>query len=204
MTNNEPKTTTNQQKQNAVHSRPKRIDAQRKMDAVLKAAAQVFTKSGVDATVREIAKQAGVGLGTVYRHFPQRSDLIVAVYQKQVDECANAAEKLANQYEPFEALSRWMLCYTNFIATKRGLAKGLSSSDPTYSALPGYLFNHLGPALQMLLDAAVESKSIRDEFHANELLIAIAALGRAEHDEQSVQLKKTVGLLVDGLRFIQH
>uniref|UniRef100_A0A2A4YSU3 Uncharacterized protein n=1 Tax=OCS116 cluster bacterium TaxID=2030921 RepID=A0A2A4YSU3_9PROT len=97
-----------------------------------------------------------------------------------------------------------MLCYTNFIATKRGLAKGLSSSDPTYNALPGYLFSHLGPALQMLLDAAVESKSIRDEFLANELLIAIAALGRAEHDEHSVQLKKTVGLLVDGLRFIQH
>lgn len=204
MTDNDSKITANQQKQNATHSRPKRIDAQRKMDSVLKAAVQVFAKSGVDATVREIAKQAGVGLGTVYRHFPQRSDLIVAVYQKQVDECANAAAKLANQYEPFEALSHWMLCYTDFITTKRGLAKGLSSSDPTYSALPGYLFSHLGPALQMLLDAAVESKSIRDEFQANELLLAIAALGRADHDEQSVQLKKTVGLLVDGLRFIQH
>lgn len=180
--------------------RPKRADARRKMSALLKAALEVFEKSGVDAPVREIADRAGVGLGTVYRHFPQRSDLIVAVYRGQVDECADAAAALASRHEPFEALARWMRRFADFIATKRGLARGLNSSDPAYSALPSYFFARLGPALQMLLDAAVESKAIRRGFEASELLQAVAALGRGGHDEQPVQSGKMVKLLVDGLR----
>src|ERR1700749_3405386 len=82
--------------------RRKRADARRKMDSLLQAAMEVFKKSGVDAPVREIAEKAGVGLGTVYRHFPQRSDLIVAVCQTQVDVCADAAAEMARKYEPGE------------------------------------------------------------------------------------------------------
>jgi AcrR family transcriptional regulator len=181
--------------------RPKRADAQRKMDSLVQAALEVFAESGVEAPVREIAERAGVGLGTVYRHFPQRSDLIVAVYRSQVDECADAAAKLASRHEPFEALVRWMRRFADFIATKRGLARGLNSSDPAYSALPGYFFARLGPALQMLLDAAIESKAIRRGFKASELLQAVAALGRGGHDEEPVHLRKMVELLVDGLRY---
>ena len=181
-------------------SRPKRADAQRKMNALLKAALDVFEESGVEAPVREIADRAGVGLGTVYRHFPQRSDLIVAVYQSQVDECADAAATLASRHAPFEALARWMRRFADFIATKRGLARGLNSSDPAYSALPSYFFARLCPALQMLLDAAIASNSIRRGFDATELLQAVAALGRGGHDEHPVHLRKMVALLVDGLR----
>ena len=194
---------TARQKQDEAVSRPKRADAQRKMNALLKAALDVFAESGVDAPVREIAKRAGVGIGTLYRHFPQRSELIVAVYRSQVDECAEAAAKLAGRYEPFEALARWMQRFVDFIATKRGMARGLNSSDPAYSALPGYFFSRLGPELQMLLDAAVESKAIRPGFKANELLQAVAALGRGAPDEQPVHLRKMVELLVDGLRYGQ-
>ncbi|WP_052365302.1 TetR/AcrR family transcriptional regulator [Halotalea alkalilenta] len=180
--------------------RPKRADAQRKKAALVKAALEVFTESGVDAPVREIAQRAGVGLGTVYRHFPQRSDLIVAVYRSQVDECADAAAVLAGRHEPFEALAGWMRCFADFISTKRGLARGLNSSDPAYSALPGYFFSRLGPALQMLLDAAIDSGAIRRGYQANELLQAVAALGRGGHDKEPGHLHKMVELLVDGLR----
>jgi AcrR family transcriptional regulator len=197
------KTATSRPEQDEGMPRSKRSDAQRKMNAVVKAALEVFAESGVDAPVREIAERAGVGLGTVYRHFPQRSDLIVAVYRSQVDECAEAATKLASRHEPFEALARWMRRFADFIATKRGLARGLNSSDPAYSALPGYFFARLGPALQMLLDAAMESQAIRRGFNARELLQAVAALGRGGHDEESVHLRKMVELLVDGLRYGQ-
>src|ERR1700761_1702614 len=85
--------------------RPVRADARRNLDALLEAALQVFATSGVDAPVREVADKAGVGVGTLYRHFPQRSDLIVAVMRHEVDACADAAEHIATEHEPGEALS---------------------------------------------------------------------------------------------------
>jgi AcrR family transcriptional regulator len=118
------------------------------MSALLEAAMEAFRTSGVDAPVREIAEKAGVGLGTVYRHFPQRSELIKAVFQSQVDACANAAAELSRQYEPGEALAYWMQRYVDFISTKRGLAAALDSGDPAYSALEGLSNTRLLPALK--------------------------------------------------------
>src|SRR5271156_3873742 len=103
-------------------AKPVRADAQRSLDALLEAALAVFAASGVDAPVREIAIQAGVGVGTVYRHFPHRSDLVAAVFRHEVDACANAAAALAAAHPPAEALSRWLQRFAAFIATKRGLA----------------------------------------------------------------------------------
>ena len=131
-----------------------RADARRNMDAVLEAAKAVFVASGVDAPVREIADKAGVGVGTVYRHFPRRSDLVAAVFRREVDACATAAAVLAKAHGPGDALGKWLRRYTSFIATKRGLASALHSGDPTFDALPAYFQQHLGPALQSLLDAA--------------------------------------------------
>src|ERR1700759_2906222 len=84
-----------------------RADAQRNLDALLQSAKAVFATSGVDAPVREIAEQAGVGVGTVYRHFPQRSDLIAAVFRQEIDACADTAALLAAPDEPGEDLARW-------------------------------------------------------------------------------------------------
>lgn len=181
--------------------RPKRADAQRKMDSLLKAAAEVFQRSGVDAPVREIAERAGVGLGTVYRHFPQRSDLIKAVFQSGVDACADAARELASQYEPADALAHWMQRYVDFIATKRGLAAALRSGDPAYSALP-HLFNtRLLPALTTLLDAAVAAGTVRSGMDAEELLHAVANLCGVSHHREPAYARRMVTLLVDGLRY---
>ena len=134
-----------------------RADAQRNIDALLDAAKSVFATSGVDAPVREVATKAGVGLGTVYRHFPQRSDLVAAVFRREVDACAAAAPVLAEKHDPGEALARWLHRYTQFIAAKRGLAAALHSGDPAFNALPAYFEEHLGPALDSLLTAAARA-----------------------------------------------
>ena len=190
-------------KQEPKQGKPRRMraDAQRKMSSLLQSAMEVFAKSGVDAPVREIAERAGVGLGTVYRHFPQRSDLIVAVFQTQVDACADAASVIARKYEPGEALARWMQRYVDFIATKRGLAAALHSGDPAYSALPGYFDKRLRPALRTLLDAAVRAKVVRPAIEADDLLRAVATLCHGARGEEPAYARKMVELLVDGLRY---
>jgi AcrR family transcriptional regulator len=185
------------------NSKPRqmRSDGQRKMSSILEAAMQVFAKSGVDAPVRKIAERAGVGLGTVYRHFPQRSDLIVSVFRTQMDACADAAPALARKYEPGEALARWMHRYMDFVATKRGLAAALHSGDPAYSALPGYFDKRLQPALETLLEAAVAAGVVRPGIEANDLLRAVATLCHGPHGEEPVYARRMVELLVDGLRY---
>jgi AcrR family transcriptional regulator len=181
--------------------RPMRVDAQRKMASLLQAAMEVFAESGVDAPVREIAERAGVGLGTVYRHFPHRSNLIVAVFQSRVDACADAASVLASKYEPGEALARWMQRFVDFIATKRGLAAALHSGDPAYSALPGYFNKRLLPALKTLLDTAVAAGVVRPGIEAEDLLRAVATLCHGPHGNEPVYARRMVALLVDGLRY---
>ena len=178
-----------------------RADAQRKMASLLQSAMEVFRTSGVDAPVREIAERAGVGLGTVYRHFPQRSDLIVAVFKNQMDACADAASVMASKYEPGEALARWMQRYVDFIGTKRGLAAALHSGDPAYSALPGYFDKRLRPALKILLDAAVAARVVRPGIEADDLLRAVATLCHGPHGQEPVYARRMVELLVDGLRY---
>ena len=162
---------------------------------------EIFSRSGVDAPVREIAEKAGVGLGTVYRHFPQRSDLIVAVFQTQVDACAESAAVFAAKYEPGEALALWMQRFVSFIATKRGLAAALHSGDPAYTALPAYFSKHLLPALKMLLDSAVAAKAVRADVQAGDLLSAVGTLCRGPQDEDLTYARKMTEVLVDGLRY---
>jgi AcrR family transcriptional regulator len=182
-------------------ARPMRADALRKMASLLKAAEEIFQESGVDAPVRSIAERAGVGLGTVYRHFPQRSDLIKAVFQSRVDACADAASELASQYEPGEALARWMQRFVDFIATKRGLAAALHSGDPAYRALPRLFNTRLLPALKSLMDAAVAAGAVRPGIDAEELLHAVANLCRVSHEKEPAYARRMVALLVDGLRY---
>src|SRR6185369_8878736 len=102
-----------------------RADARRSLDALVNAAKAVFATSGVDAPVREIADKAGVGIGTLYRHFPQRADLVTAVFRSEIEACADATPLFAAQYLPGEALERWVERFVGFIATKRGLVVAL-------------------------------------------------------------------------------
>jgi AcrR family transcriptional regulator len=178
-----------------------RADAQRNIDSLLEAAKAVFGTSGVDAPAKEIADLAGVGVGTLYRHFPQRSDLVKAVFQREVDACAAAAPELAAAHAPGEALALWLHRYTEYLATKRGLAPALHSGDPAFEALPGYFRQHLGPALGSLLETAAASGEIRADISPKDLLHAVANLCQPVADEGVAYSQRMVGLLIDGLRY---
>jgi len=177
---------------------PLRADARRNYEALIDAAAAVFAASGVDAPIKEIADRAGVGVGTVYRRFPKRSDLIVAVFRREVDDCAAAARVLAAEYEPFEALSRWIQRYLNLIIAKRGLAAALHSGEPAYESLPGYFEKRLVPSLQVLLEAA--DREIRADISAAELLRAAALLCSPAGSGDFALTRRMVALLINGLR----
>ena len=178
-----------------------RADAQRNLDSLIEAAKAVFSSSGVDAPVREIATRAGVGIATVYRHFPQRSDLVAAVYRREVDACVSAAAALARDHEPGEALTRWLDRYMRFIATKRGLAAAYHSGVPAFEALPAYFRQRLEPALQSLLQAAVAAGQARADVAPYDLLRAVANLSAAGADVDTGHGRRMVDLLIDGLRY---
>jgi AcrR family transcriptional regulator len=155
----------------------------------------------VDAPAKEIADLAGVGVGTLYRHFPQRSDLISAVFRREIDACAAAAPRLAASHDPDEALELWLQRYTMFVVTKHGLAAALHSGDPAFNALPSYFHERLGPALQTLLETAETAGAVRGGMDPLDLLGAVANLcipppGSDDHS----RAHRMVALLMDGLR----
>ena len=178
-----------------------RADAQRNIDALLQAAFEVFKTSGLGAPVREIAEKAGVGIGTLYRHFPQRSDLVAAVFRHEIDAYADAALILAAEHDLDEALARWMQLYAAFIATKRGLASALHSGNPAFDSLPAYFQKRLLPAFRTLLDAAVAAGEVRADIDANDLLSAVAKLCQQSDDDDPDRARRMVALLIDGLRY---
>jgi len=178
-----------------------RADAVRNVDSLLEAAKAVFATSGVDAPAKEIADLAGVGVGTLYRHFPQRSDLVKAVFQRGVDACADAAPAVAAAADPAAALAAWLHRYTEFLATKRGLAAALHSGDPAFDALPGYFAGRLEPALGSLLEAAAASGEIRADISPRELLHAVATLCMPVAGDGVAYSQRMVALLIDGLRY---
>ncbi|HEY0122065.1 MAG TPA: helix-turn-helix domain-containing protein [Rhizobium sp.] len=178
-----------------------RADAQRNIEIVIEAARAAFATFGVEAPMREIAEKAGVGVGTIYRHFPQRADLIAAVFRHEVDACADAAKRLADELEPGEALDRWMQRYVDFIVAKRGLAAALHSGDSAFETLPAYFDKRLEPALQALLDSAIKAGEIRADVQPHDLLRAVASLCMPSSDGDPAHARRLVALLVDGLRY---
>jgi AcrR family transcriptional regulator len=181
--------------------RPMRADARRNVDSLLRAAMTVFAGAGVNAPMRTIAAEAGVGVGTLYRHFPQRSDLIKAIIQREVDACVEAAATLGKTQAPGEALASWVQRLVDFVATKRGLGPALQSGDAAYQSLPNYVLGQLTPALSTLLDAAAASGEIRADVDARELLLAALRLATPASDGEPAEARRMVALLVDGLRF---
>jgi AcrR family transcriptional regulator len=179
-----------------------RVDAQRNIDALLAAAKEEFAAQGVDVNVRAIAARAGVGTATLYRHYPLRSDLISAVFRREIDDCAAEAPVLAAAHDPGQALELWLQRYTEFVATKHGLAAALHSGDPAYSALPVYFHEHVGPALHMLLLNAEAAGAVRGGVDPLDLLGAVANLCiPAPGSDDNSRAHRMVALLIDGLRY---
>lgn len=180
-------------------SRRQRSDAQRNIVALVEAAKTVFAGSGVDAPAKEITDLAGVGVGTLYRHFPRRSDLIVAVLQHEIDECVEAAEELGATLRPWEALMGWIERFADFVGTKRGLASALHSGDPAYDDLPQHLTDRLEPALQTLLARAVDGGYARDDVTAREVLTTIALICQPVRGEQPSFNQRMTRVFMEGL-----
>ncbi len=131
----------------------KRSDARRNEETLLAAAAAAFVASGVDVPVRAIAARAGVGVGTMYRHFPTRADLVVAVYRHQVETCAQAGPTLLNDSSsPLAALTDWIDLFIDFLITKHGLASALRSDSAAFATLHAYFLDRLVPVCAELLD----------------------------------------------------
>ncbi len=170
-----------------------RADALRSQTALLDAAAAVFVNGGVDAPVRDIAAEAGVGVGTIYRHFPTRADLIVAVYRHQVEACAEAGT-------PSAALTRWIDLFVDFLVTKHGLAAALRSDDAGFDALHAYFVDRLVPVCSQLIDAATPSGEIRSDVDAYQLMRGVGNLCIGAESDERYDARRLVGLLLQGLR----
>ncbi|MFC9234251.1 TetR/AcrR family transcriptional regulator [Streptomyces decoyicus] len=182
-------------------ARPKRTDARRNKETLLDAAAAVFVRSGVEAPVRDIAAEAGVGMGTIYRHFPTRADLIIAVYRHQVEACAEAGPALlASSATPHAALEHWINLFVDFLVTKHGLASVLQSDNAGFETLHSYFLDRLVPVCTQLLDAAVASGEIRSDLEAYALMRGVGNLCIGADNDPRYDARPLVGLLVAGLR----
>ncbi|ALU95569.1 TetR family transcriptional regulator [Streptomyces globisporus C-1027] len=182
-------------------ARPKRADAVRNQQTLLAAAAEVFVTSGVDAPIREIAQRAGVGMGTIYRHFPTRADLVVAVYRHQVEACAEAGPTLlAEEESPFTALERWVDLFVDFLVTKHGLADALRSDSGGFEALHAYFLDRLVPVCGQMLDAAVGTGEVRPGTEPYELMRGVGNLCVGRDDDPRYDPRRLVDLLLRGLR----
>lgn len=178
-----------------------RADGERSLTALLKAAKAVFAEAGLDAPVRDIAARAGVGVGTLYRHFPRRPDLIAAVFRRELDACADEADALGASLPPFEALATWMDRFVDLALTKFGLVQALHSGKPAFDALPARREERLIPAFHRLFDRAVAAGEIRGDIDADAFLRAAGSLCLSVQGTQPQQAPRLVALLVDGLRY---
>ncbi|MFI5854587.1 TetR/AcrR family transcriptional regulator [Streptomyces parvulus] len=182
-------------------ARPKRADARRNEKTLLDAAAAVFVRAGVEAPVRDIAAEAGVGTATIYRHFPTRADLIIGVYRHQVEACAEAGpELLASAPTPYEALARWIDLFVDFLVTKHGLAGVLQPDNTGFETLHAYFLDRLVPVCTDLLDAATTSGEIHSDVPAVALMRGVGNLCIGAENDPAYDARRMVGLLVGGLR----
>src|SRR5689334_23022038 len=160
----------------------------------------MFVRSGVDAPVRDIAAAAGVGMGTIYRHFPTRADLIIAVYRHQVDACAEAGPALlASSSTPHTALTQWIDLFVDFLITKHGLAAALQSDKARFETLHAYFLDRLVPVCAQLLDAAVAAGEIRPGTDAYGLLFGVGNLCAGAGADSRYDARRMAGLLIAGL-----
>lgn len=179
----------------------KRADARRNEETLLEAAGAAFLASGVDAPVRDIAARAGVGIGTIYRHFPTRADLIVAVYRHQVEACAEAGPVLlATSDTPHGALAQWIDLFVDFLVTKQGLAEALRSDDAAFQNLHSYFLDRLVPVCSGLLEAAATAGQILPGIGAYELMRGVGNLCIGAGADRRYNARRMVELLIAGLR----
>ncbi|GAB3842474.1 TetR/AcrR family transcriptional regulator [Nesterenkonia populi] len=183
-------------------ARRRRADAERNLSALLDAAKAVFAASGVHAPAKEITDNAGLGVGTLYRHFPRRADLVVAVLRHEIDACAEAAAAMRAEHTPYEALRQWVSRYVELVGTKRGLAEALHSDDQAFAGLRDDVAERLEPVVTELIADALDADEMVAGLDARELLYAIGLLGQpvSAADIGADYNQRMVAVFMEGLR----
>ena len=181
--------------------RKPRTDAQRNRARILEAAKGAFTRSGATASLDEIATQAGVGPGTLYRHFPTRDALLEAVYRAEVEKLAGAERKFAESMPPMEALRAWMLLFVEYIATKKIIAPALNAAIGGHSKVIQASYAPIHEAIHALVKRAIKSGDIRKDLDPVDLLralIGVAYMSASPDWQQSA--RRLVDILISGSR----
>ena len=182
-------------------ARKPRADSVRNRDRVLDAARTVFAEGGPAASLEGVARQGGVGIGTLYRHFPTRQALFEAVYRREVEQLVELAATFETDLPPLEALARWMHANVEFVATKKGMSAALAIAVHASSGLTAYSMDRLGQAVGMLLARAVKAGAIRDDISPEDILRTIVGLCYT-HDKPGWQsnVHRLVDVFMAGLR----
>ena len=180
--------------------RKPRSDSIRNRERLLKAAARVFSAGGPDASLEAVARRAGVGIGTLYRHFPTREALFEAVYRREVDDLGDLAERLARDLPPVEALRRWLRANVQLVATKKGMLAALALAAYGPAELYAYSFKRLTNAVGLLLKRAVAAGEIRADITPEDLLRALVGLSYSyDRPDWQATVARLVDVFVDGL-----
>jgi AcrR family transcriptional regulator len=184
----------------AIGKRKPRADAIRNRERVLEAAKTVFSQGGPEASLEAVAKYAGVGIGTLYRHFPTREALYESVYRREVEQLVQLARHLGTRMTPVDALRHWLRAGVEFIATKKGMAAALALAAHSSSDLAAYSLDRLTGAVAELLQRAVAAEEIRADVGSEDLLRALVGMCYA-HDRPGWQANvlRLVDVLIDGL-----
>lgn len=181
--------------------RKPRADAQRNRERILETAKQAFTRWGANASLDDIATQAGVGAGTLYRHFPTREALLAAVYRTEVEKLAAAEKRLAGELAPLEALRAWMLLFVDYIATKKIIAPALNATVGGASKVIEASHEPIQGAMRALVERAVNNGEMRKDVNAVDLLkalIGVAYMSATPDWQQSA--RRLVDILISGSR----
>jgi AcrR family transcriptional regulator len=183
-----------------VTPRRPRADAERNRERLLQAAKAVFSTGGPEASLEAVAKHANLGIGTLYRNFPNREALFEAVYRREVDQLADLAEELNREAAPVEALRAWLRANVEFVATKKGMAAALALASQIPPELSSYSFERLTKAARMLLDRAVAAGDIRGDISPDDILrtlIGMCVINDQPGWQDSV--RRLMDVFIDGL-----
>ena len=181
--------------------RKPRVDSIRNRERLIEAATEIFSAGGPQASLEAVAKKAGVGIGTLYRHFPTRDALFEAVYRHEVDLLGDLAERLAKVEAPVEALKTWLQANVRLVATKKGMIEALQLAAHGSSELKAYSYDRMIGAIRLLLDRAVKAGEVRGDVPPEDLLRTLVGIyySQGTGDWQPTALRM-VDVFVDGLR----
>lgn len=184
--------------------RKPRTDAQRNRERILEVAKQAFTRSGANASLDDIAKDAGVGPGTLYRHFPTREELLKAVYRTELEKLAAAEQKLAETMPPIEALRAWLLLFVDAVAAKQIIAPALNTLLGDHKKMFEASYARMQEAIRALVKRAIKSGDIRKDLDPMDLLRALVGVSHvASGPDWQQSARRLVDILLTGSQAIK-